>query len=184
MVHLDVATTAVAAEAKRFREQLAARDVNYTATARLLHRKLLAPASAQLAGTTRWILSPEGPLWELPFQALIDAQGKHVLESHAISYTPSLTALWAIRQRHGNDGPAPLQLLAMANPVNATGALGDAEDEVRGISRLYPAAGVMVLNGAEARQDRFREQAPRAAVIHIATHAELNTFNQIGRAHV
>ncbi len=177
IARLPVHPDALAAETGRFRAQLAARDLDYAVTARALYRELLAPAEKWLGGTTRWIVSPDGALWELPFQALIDASGKHVLETRAIGYTPSLTALWAIRQRHAREGAAPLRLLAMGNPTGAGPALPAADEEVRAISRLYPAGKSLVLTAADARQDLFRQQAPRAAVIHIATHADLNPFN-------
>ncbi len=177
VVCLDLPPGALAAETGRFRQQLASRDLDYAVMARALYRKLLAPAEKQLAGTTRWVLSPDGPLWEFPFQALIDGQGKHVLETRSIGYTPSLTALWAIRQRHAHEGGAPLRLLAMGDPSGPVGPLPEAGEEVRAITRLYPAGQTMVLTGPEARQDLFRRYAPRAAVIHIATHADLNPAN-------
>jgi CHAT domain-containing protein len=172
VVRLKTGAAALAAEVRRFREQVAARDVNYTARARSLFATLIEPAKAELAGTTSWIISPDGALWELPFQTLIAPDGKHLLETHAISYTPSLTALWEIRRRHANVAPAPLEVLAVGNP-----GLAAAEEEARQVAGLYSPQQALVLTGADASQERFREQAPRAAVIHIATHAELNAAN-------
>jgi CHAT domain-containing protein len=173
---LNIAPARLAAEIRRLHDQVAARDVNYTAGASSLYRALLAPAAARLADTDRWILSPDGMLWELPFQALVDAHGQHLLETISLSYTPSLTALWQIRRRELHAAAAPLELLALGNPAGAT-PLPEAEDEARRIGQLYAAADRLVLTGADARQDRFREQAPRARVIHIAAHAQLNSAN-------
>lgn len=161
---------------RRFREQLAARDVNYAETARELYRDLLLPAA--LAKNGSWILSPAGPLWELPFQALIDPQGHHVIESHAISFVPSLTSLAAIRDRHAEGRPA-LAFLGLGNPVTKAAPLPEAESEVRRIAALYPAGGTKVFTGLDARQERLRENAPSADVIHIATHASLNPLNPL-----
>jgi CHAT domain-containing protein/Tfp pilus assembly protein PilF len=172
VVRLKTGAAALAAEVRRFREQVAARDVNYTARARSLFAALIEPAKAELDGTAGWIISPDGALWELPFQTLIAPDGKHLLETHAISYTPSLTALWEIRRRHANVAPAPLEVLAVGNP-----GLAAAEEEARQVAGLYSPQQALVLTGADASQERFREQAPRAAVIHIATHAELNAAN-------
>ena len=171
--------TALAADVRRFRQQLAARDVNYPAAALALYGKLVAPAAAALRGTDQWVISPDGPLWDLPFQALMDGAGRHLLESHALSYAPSLTVLREIRRRQQDVPAAPLALLAMGNPAGSRTPLPEAEDEVRRIGALYPPSKSVVLTGVEARQDRFREQAPRAAVIHLATHAELNNFNPL-----
>jgi CHAT domain-containing protein len=179
VVRLHSGETALADETGRFRRQLAARDVNYQVDAKDLYAKLLAPAAAALRGTDKWTISPDGPLWDLPFQALMDGQGRHLLESHTLSFAPSLTALWQIRQRETPRAAAPLELMAMGNPTGTGVALPEAEREVRRIGELYPTAKTVVLTGADARQDRFREQASRAAVIHLATHGVLNDANPL-----
>src|SRR5678816_3106718 len=43
----------------------------YKDLARKLYRLLIAPAEAALAGKQRLILCPDGPLWDVPFQALL-----------------------------------------------------------------------------------------------------------------
>jgi CHAT domain-containing protein len=171
VVRLKLEAASLQTEVRAYRDQLAARDVNYRAAARALYRKLLAPAAAELAGTGNWILSPDGVLWELPFQTLIDEGGRHALETHALSYTPSLTALWGIRRRPARQ-TSSLELLSVGNS-----SVPQAQDEARRIAGLYTTGKTLVLTGAEASQDRFREQAPRAGIIHIATHAQLNSAN-------
>jgi CHAT domain-containing protein len=172
VVRLKVAGVSLAAQIRSYRDQLAGRDVNYTAAARSLYSDLLAPAVAALPGVDKWILSPDGIMWELPFHTLIAPDGKHLLETHSISYAPSLTALWAIRQREQKNANPVLQLLAVGNP-----ALPQAEEEVRRIAQMYGSGKAVTLTGAEARRDRVRDQAPRAGILHFATHAQLNLAN-------
>jgi CHAT domain-containing protein len=174
VIRLKTAPATLTGEIRGYRDQLAARDVNYATAARALFRDIASPVIAALPGVDKWILSPDGILWELPIHTLITPDGRHLLETHALCYTPSLTALWAIRQREDKAGATALDLLAVGNP-----ALPQAEEEVRRIAQMYPARKSLALIGSDARQDRFRDQAPRAGIIHIATHAQLNAANPL-----
>lgn len=165
---------ALEARVRRFRAQLASRDVTEGILAQELERTLLGQAAKALASTSDWIVSPDGPLWELPFEALKDGSGKRLLESHSISYTPSLTALWAMRGRPRGKGAADLNLFAVANP-----SLADADIEVRGIAALFPASKTAVAAGARATADSFLRDAPRADVVHVASHAEFNAASPL-----
>ena len=128
---------------------------------------------------------PDGPLWEVPFQALQDASGRYVIESAAVSYAPSLTVLrealgrpapaaTADPARHGQGG---LRRAASAPPalslMSDLGPLPDAERQVRLIGGLYGSDRSSTYLGAEAREDRFKAEAPRHAVLHLATHGVL-----------
>lgn len=65
---------------------------------RELYELLLGRAREQLAGKKSLIVIPDGVLWNLPFQALMTAEGRYLLEDFAISYAPSLTALKEMRR--------------------------------------------------------------------------------------
>jgi CHAT domain-containing protein/Tfp pilus assembly protein PilF len=156
------------AEITAFREQLAQRDLTYQKAARRLYELVVKPAAPFLTGATALIVSPDGPLWELPFGALIDERGRHLIESRPISLAPSLTALARIRSRRGNGGPPPTAFLGIAGAP-----LPDAVQEVETIAALYGKT-AQVFTGSKATAAVFRERAPKAAVIHVAAHAELN----------
>ena len=81
-----------AEEAAAFRQQLAAREPGYRPAAQRLFARLLEPAMSGLRGTTNWIVSPDGALWDVPFEALVDEAGHHVIETRAVTVAPSLTA--------------------------------------------------------------------------------------------
>ena len=107
----------LAAEIRRFREQLASRDLDYQVAARHLYNRLLAPASRELKSTTEWTVSPDGALWDVPFGALIGPDGHLVVETRTIGITPSLTASAQLLSR---PRPAPsdaIALLAFGNPL-------------------------------------------------------------------
>jgi tetratricopeptide (TPR) repeat protein len=67
---LAITAKDLGARAEAFRQHLAKRDPEFGAAARGLYDLLLKPAAAQLRGKTALVIVPDGPLWELPFQAL------------------------------------------------------------------------------------------------------------------
>lgn len=163
-----------------FREQLAGRDLTYRQAARALYSRLLGPAAAELKGRTMLKIVPDGPLWNLPFQALLQPDGRHVIEDHAVSYASSLTVLFEGARR----SPAARNrtLLAMGDPELAKALalprLHSSAEEVNGLGRLY-GAGSVTLTGADASKAKWKELAPRYQVLHLATHGVLNTSNPL-----
>ena len=165
----------LAAEARAFREQLARRELGYKAAAQHLFGRLLGPAMGALRGTTDWVVSPDGALWEVPFEALIDSAGRHVIETRSVTLTPSLTAALEIRKGKQGAGTADgLRLLALGNPSPALAPLPDAAREVTAIGANYAPGSALVLTGNFATAAAFREMAPSARIIHLAAHAGLN----------
>ena len=50
-----------------------------------------------LESKSRLIIVPDGKLHLLPFSSLPDSQGRYLLESHIVTYAPSATVLYLIR---------------------------------------------------------------------------------------
>jgi CHAT domain-containing protein len=193
---------ALGRQVNAFREALSRRDPTFSADARALYTRLLGPAKAALSGHDRWVVIPDGPLWELPFQALQTKPGTYVLDQAALAYAPSLSVLREMhaerdrrdRAAKANERPA---LLAVGNPSLASrptavmlaqaaaglrgGAaaavfapLPEAETEVKQLARLYGPDRSRVLVARQADEARVRAQAPRSRVLHFATHAVLS----------
>ena len=105
--------------AAAFRQQLAKRDLTFRQTSSKLYDLLLSPARAELKGKQTLVIVPDGALWELPFQALLNTQGRYLIEDHALSYAPSLTVLREmskLRKKKADDMALSTTLLAMGNP--------------------------------------------------------------------
>ena len=172
----------LAGEIRLFRDSLAHRDLTYKSQARHLFARLVQPAMAELRGTTDWIVSPDGALWELPFAALIDSAGQHLIEKRALALTPSLTAALAIRMRATPDQSNSLSLLALGNPLPAPVPLPDAAREVNEIGAHYPADRTLILTGTSATAEAFQINAGNAQIIHLAAHAALNNIDPLSSA--
>src|SRR5437868_9626450 len=75
---IDIRENELRRETSRFRQQLAARDLNIEQTARDLYRQLL--GRADLRGKTNLVIVPDGPLWDVAFQALEPGPKHYLIE--------------------------------------------------------------------------------------------------------
>jgi CHAT domain-containing protein/tetratricopeptide (TPR) repeat protein len=129
---------------------------------------LIAPVRQQI-NTPRVCVIPHGILHQLPFAALYD--GKTYLgQQHTIYYLPAASLLPSINSRNQQ---ASQRLLALAQ-ANAVGwpSLRYVDREADAIARLYQ--GKALLTG-QASKAGFLRLAGDYDILHIASHAELNT---------
>jgi len=182
---IDVTRDDLARRAESFRALLADRRPDFRKPARELHQTLIAPIADLLAKQRSWILVPDGPLWNLPFQALLDAKGTYLAERAAIVYAPSIAAWMEMSRNPATASSGERRdLLAFGNPTTPTsagmegvrGARGphtEAESEVKRAARFYGADSTVYVRN-EATEERFKAEAGRYRVLHIAGHGVLN----------
>jgi CHAT domain-containing protein/tetratricopeptide (TPR) repeat protein len=174
-----------------FQAMMQKQDITFKSESKALFDLLLKPARALLQGKTSIVIVPDGPLWELPFQTLVNAEGRYLIEDTAISYAPSLTYL---RERYKQSAkPAAKTRGLLALGINEFGAqtiaqerqrlmggndrltdLKSPEPMVKAIGSLYPPQQSKVLLGREATEERFKAEAGNYRVLHLATHGLLN----------
>ncbi len=148
-------------------------DSLWRGSLRQLYRHLVAPLAdaGWLAGRHRLVLVPHAELHYLPFAALLDGNGRFLVESFEVEETPSATVWVALGARAGR--PPAAGVLALAP---RTDALPASLGEVASIGRLWgPEA--RVLTGAGASEERFRSLAGAYGVLHLATYGVLNKHN-------
>jgi CHAT domain-containing protein len=171
----------------RVRTQIQNRDLRVAASARELHDAVIGPLAADLPAGRELIIVPDGFLWDVPFQALRAPSNRYLIEDHAISYAPSMTALLRV-QRGGLEPPTAAGLLAVGNPTlpspggpqprritlmdGRLDPLPDAEAQVRQIAPLYASRTVLI--GPDAKETTWKAEAPRHSVLHLATHGVLD----------
>jgi CHAT domain-containing protein/Tfp pilus assembly protein PilF len=162
------------------------------AAARSLYRTLVEPAESELAGMRHVIVSPDGPLSRVPFEALLTRDvegdavapaGSHLVERWSVTYVPSASALAFAaagpRPREGNRGA----VLALGNPAFGTEptALGRAlaplpntaleVEALRALANKRPFTGLV---GPAATRGGLLAGGTlaRARIVHLATHGE------------
>jgi len=188
---LEIKGKELGERAAKFRETLAKGSPGFRQPAHELYDLLLKPAAAQLHSKTSLVIVPDGALWELPFQALLTAPNRYLIEDCAIAYAPSLTALREmIRLRDGKkDTTNSPTLLAFGNPAlgkqtiaraksvlmdEKLDPLPEAERQVNTLKQIYGAAKSKIYIGAEAREERAKSESGSYRILHLATHGVLN----------
>ena len=124
---------------------------------------------------------PHGPLFLVSFAALVDSDGRYLVERHTLSYSPSLSVLpYTARNRARIVATVP-RVLTVGNPLMpdprggqpALTQLPGAEHEARAIGALYRDSPVVSLVGAQAGERAIRDVAADQTILHFATHAVL-----------
>lgn len=171
---------------------VARRDESETDAARDLYRRLVGPAISGLSPRpTRLLVVPDGPLFELPFEALRDPDepsGRPLGAAIEVAVLPSATT-W-LHARTAEFAPPVRSVLVLADPAVSTSAPGrlaegregggtgaaledlpGARREARGVARrLGPTSSVLL--GAAASERALRSAEPGSfAVLHFAAHA-------------
>jgi CHAT domain-containing protein len=185
----------LAASIDRFRSDLGKGDPGFQSSARALYDRLLKPLEVQLKGKTNIVIVPDGPLWDLPFQVLMDEKGKFLVEKAAVSYAPSLTALREMRKKGESTRAkrkAGAELLAFGNPVirgdtvkrvqrifmsEKLEPLPEAERLVRELGKMYGGNRSKVFIGGAASEAVVKSEAPKYRIVQFATHGVLNNIS-------
>jgi CHAT domain-containing protein len=169
-----------------FRALVAAPGSDDVAVAASLHERLLRPLDADLAGTTSLLVSPDGALAFLPFEALVvsTAPRRRLIELSEVTYVPSATLLDSLHVESGTRAAgARGGFLGLGDPAYApVGGGGPAlaplpwsAAEVRAAASHYPEAHRTLLLGKDATAAKLLaalEATPdRLDALHFACHA-------------
>jgi len=139
---------------EEFRRALATRDLSYRELAQSLYQDLLGPLQGALANRTLVGILPDGPLWNLPFQALIGPDGNYLIEHSAVFYAPSLTEMQVVSSRARPAYAPGKTLLAVAGA-------GEGHDEVGQLGAIYGHTASTVLAGSDATKAHWQADAPQ-----------------------
>ncbi len=187
---INVKRTDLSSRIYNFQRQMASRAPQFRTEAAALHDLLIAPAEAILKTKRNLVIVPDDVLWELPFQALLSSEGRYLLEDYSLFYVPSLTVLNEMKNlKKKKTDSLSINLFAMGNPTLGTKTreqvtqvyrnanldpLPEAEKEVRELEKLYGDEQSTIYLGADAREDRIKNEAALYNFIHLATHGLLN----------
>jgi CHAT domain-containing protein len=160
-------------------------SIDNSVTARELYDILLAPAEPQIAQRSKLIVVPDGPLWDVPFEALRPADDRYVLDQFAVSYAISFSALREMSKRRTTRRAATL--VAFGSPTVAKDVLERvqrtysglklAETETNELDKLqtiYGAGRTRFYSAAAAKKERVKAELSAATVLHLATPAILD----------
>jgi CHAT domain-containing protein len=121
---------------------------------------------------------PQGPLLNLSFAALQNAQGRYLLEDYALHYAPAGAVLqYTAPKKRADARTGPMLLVSdpalpkLTNLDRPLPRLPGARSEAAQIARLVPTSRLTVLQDSAATESRARDLVSNKAVLHFATHA-------------
>jgi CHAT domain-containing protein len=149
------------------------RDVKIRA--HVVYRSVIAPLGESLGNATHLIVSPDGSLNLVPFEALVDEHGAFLIERYATSYVTSGRDLLRMQIPHPpSNPPVILANPFFGEPASATAAappyfapLAATGLEAQAIKKLFPDATLLV--GGDATKVRL-QQVKAPTILHIASH--------------
>lgn len=153
---------------------------------RALYDLLIQPIRSVLPNTPGALLTivPQGPLLNVSFAALQNAQGRYLLEDYALHYAPAGAVLQftaAKKRADARTGPMLLvsdpALPTLTNLDRPLPRLPGARSEAAQIARLIRPNRLTVLQDAVATEARARDLVAGKAVLHFATHAIVRDDN-------
>ncbi|KRT68363.1 MAG: hypothetical protein XU13_C0076G0008 [Candidatus Rokubacteria bacterium CSP1-6] len=179
VVRLPVRRVDLIAQVRAFREGIEGRAPLPDAQARAeaLHERLFAGVRPHIR-SDRVLLVPHDVLHYLPFGALRSPSGRWLVEDFRLATLPSASVLKYL----GGKGQGALdRAMAVGNPdLGPALNLRYAEREARAVGERFP--GATVLLRQEATKAKVKALSGNAALIHFATHAELNEQDPLASA--
>lgn len=156
-----------------------------------LYEILIAPIAADLPSDSDVpiILVPQGPLFLVPFAALMDASGRDLIERHTLLVTPSIQTLELSRTRRARAREVSRGAVVVGNPVMPSlparpgevaqrlAPLPGAEREATTVAGLL---GTQPLVGADATKPAVISRMRGARWVHLATHGLLDDTKGLG----
>ena len=172
---IRITAAALSRAATEFRRQIISSDLGFPPKAQEMFQLLLSPLADELSRYPALIVLPDGPIWDVPFQALQPRPNHYLIEDTAISYAPSLSVLSDTLRRSAQPSGGFPKLLALGNPVTSSAdRLPEAERQVMEIQKLYGEPHSRALTGAAATEEIFKAEVGNYTVVHLASHAILD----------
>jgi tetratricopeptide (TPR) repeat protein len=158
-------------------------SIDNPVAARELYEILLKPAESRIASRSKLIIVPDGPLWDVPFEALQPADDKYVIDQAAVSYAVSFSALQEMQKRRApSTKVSSSTLAAFGSPTLGNGVierlrrtytglkLVDTETtEIDKLQTLYGPGRVRSYTATLAKKDRVKSEANAATILYLAT---------------
>lgn len=142
-----------------------------------LYKLLIEPIASHLPKSPDEIVTfvPHGPLYYVPFAALMSPDNHYLVEQHTVAYVPAIGVLRTTLKLQQELSGSKNTLLAFGNPITKAiasfvGKLPYSEKEVQAIATLFGQNDALVDIGDKATKLEFRKQAPSRSIIHLATH--------------
>ncbi|WP_199317510.1 CHAT domain-containing protein [Planktothricoides raciborskii] len=155
-----------------------------------LHKLLIKPIEDLLPTNPdeRVIFVPTDALFYLPFAALVDEEGKFLIEKHTIVMSPAITVLETTHKQRQNLSSSAQDIVIVGNPQmpklapspgeepKPLAPLHYAEKEAIEIAKMFNTSALI---GANATESTVVERLKTARIIHFATHGFVDNIQPL-----
>ncbi|CAD5929561.1 Tetratricopeptide repeat protein 28 [Planktothrix agardhii] len=155
-----------------------------------LHQLLIKPIEDLLPTNPdeRVIFVPTDALFYLPFAALVDEEGKFLIEKHTIVMSPAITVLETTHKQRQNLSSSAQDIVIVGNPQmpklatspgeepQPLASLRYAEKEAIEIAKMFNTSALI---GANATESTVVERLKTARIIHFATHGIVDNIQPL-----
>jgi CHAT domain-containing protein len=135
---------------------------------RALARVLIDPIASLLHPDDLLVIIPDGEWERLPFGALVQSDGRFLIENHPLVVAPSMSAWVKAASRMHTDARAVLSV-GNSTPDAEMVSLPGAENEAREVSKLYRSRALLI--GPQATKQRVISALAYSNIVHFAVHA-------------
>jgi CHAT domain-containing protein len=154
-----------------FRGDILSGSPAFKASSQRLYKMIYAPVEARVRANAVFV--PHLQLHKVPFAALMDGDGRYLVESKAVSTVYSGSTL---KYLAGKGGKSLNRILALANPAQSIAPmLPSTEQEVAAIGPLFTERNILV--GSQATKAALLSNAKGYDVIHLACHGKFYPEN-------
>ncbi|KEI69117.1 hypothetical protein A19Y_4470 [Planktothrix agardhii NIVA-CYA 126/8] len=134
------------------------------------------------------IFVPTDALFYLPFAALVDEEGKFLIEKHTIVMSPAITVLETTHKQRQNLSSSAQDIVIVGNPQmpklatspgeepQPLASLRYAEKEAIEIAKMFNTSALI---GANATESTVVERLKTARIIHFATHGIVDNIQPL-----
>lgn len=139
-----------------------------------LHQLLIQPISELLPSdpNAHIIFIPQKELFLVPFPALLNTDGKYLIQKHTILTAPSIQALDSTHRLRQQNVGLSKQNLVVGNPVYAPKRkLENLQNWEQGAKEIAVQLNTQAIIGRNATKATLRKFLPQARIIHLATHS-------------
>lgn len=158
---------------EKWRGEIVGQDLGFKKESHELYDLLIKPIEAEIKSSSSLIIIPEGILWKLPFQALLNSQQEYLIQKSALSYVPSLKILQTIQKSKTTNLDGKNNVVGFGNPINESiKSLPKSEIEVKNLSLIYPSSTFFIKEFAT--ETALKEALQTANTVHLAVHGKLD----------
>lgn len=142
---------------------------NYVEDAKFIFNQIIEPVLPQLR--QKILIIPHGILSTVPFEALITNKDQFLIQNHNINYAYSLRIL----EEMYNKGKTAKGFLGFAPSYEQLNPLPYVAKELAAVENAFSAP--VSYYSEQATKEKFLEEHEEYSIIHIASHADINPYD-------